>query len=46
MGIFSMFIVMVMVDRAFGGKGWIGSSSSPGHGRIKGVARISPHVAL
>ena len=45
MGIFSMFIVMVMVDRAFGGKGWI-DSSSPGHGRIKGVARMSPHVAL
>lgn len=39
----SMFMV-VMVNRAFRGKGWIGSSS-PGRGHIKGVA-ASKHVAL
>lgn len=41
---FSMFMVMVMVDRAFRGKGWI-DSSSPGRGHVKGVA-ASKHVAL
>lgn len=39
-----MFMLMIMVNRAFRGKGRIGSSS-PGRGHIKGVA-ASKHVAL